>query len=42
MPAQDSSRQELMAAQQTQFQYQLMTRAVNDQYALVKTAASAS
>jgi flagellar basal-body rod protein FlgB len=35
-------RQELMAAQQTQFQYQLMTRAVNDQYSLIKTAASAS
>jgi flagellar basal-body rod protein FlgB len=33
-------RQQMMAAQQTQFQYQLMTRAVSDQYALIKTAAA--
>jgi flagellar basal-body rod protein FlgB len=35
-------RKEMLSAQQTQFQYQLMTRAVNDQYALIKTAAGAS
>lgn len=32
-------RKETMAATQTQFQYQLMTRAVTDQYSLVKTVA---
>lgn len=35
-------RQQVLAAEQTQFQYQLMTRAVSDQYALLKTATSAS
>jgi flagellar basal-body rod protein FlgB len=35
-------RKEMLAASQTQFQYQMMTRAVSDQYALVKTAAGAS
>jgi flagellar basal-body rod protein FlgB len=33
-------RKEMLAATQTQFQYQLMTRAVNDQFTLIKTAAS--
>jgi flagellar basal-body rod protein FlgB len=32
-------RKETMAATQTQFQYQLMSRAVTDQYSLVKTVA---
>lgn len=31
-------RKQMLAASQTQFQYQLMTRAVTDQYALIKTA----
>ena len=33
-------RKETLAATQTQFQYQLMTRAVSDRFALIKTAAS--
>jgi flagellar basal-body rod protein FlgB len=32
-------RKETLAATQTQFQYQLMTRAVNDRFNLIKTAA---
>jgi flagellar basal-body rod protein FlgB len=32
-------RKEMLAATQTQFQYQLMTRAVSDQFALVKISA---
>ena len=32
-------RKETMAAMQSQFQYQILTRAVNDRYNLVKTAA---
>ncbi|QIG42470.1 flagellar biosynthesis protein FlgB [Nocardioides anomalus] len=34
-------RKELMAASQTQFSYQLMTRAVSDQFALLSTAVGA-
>jgi flagellar basal-body rod protein FlgB len=33
-------RKEILAATQTQFQYQLMSRAVSDQFSLIKTAAS--
>jgi flagellar basal-body rod protein FlgB len=33
-------RKETLAATQTQFQYQLMTRAVSDRFSLIKTAAS--
>jgi len=33
-------RKEMLAATQTQFSYQLMTRAVSDRFALIKTAAS--
>jgi len=33
-------RKETLAATQTQFQYQLMTRAVSDRFALIRTAAS--
>lgn len=33
-------RQQVLAAEQTQFQYQLMTRAVSDQYSLIKTASA--
>jgi flagellar basal-body rod protein FlgB len=33
-------RKEILAATQTQFQYQLMTRAVGDRFSLVKMAAS--
>jgi flagellar basal-body rod protein FlgB len=35
-------RQESLAAMQTQFQYQMMTRAVSERFALVTTAAGAS
>ena len=34
-------RKEMMAASQTQFQYQLMTRAVTDQFTLLSTAVGA-
>lgn len=34
-------RKETLAAIQSQFQYQMMTRAVSDRYALITTAASA-
>ena len=34
-------RKELMAASQTQFSYQLMTRAVSDQFSLISTAVGA-
>lgn len=34
-------RQESLSAIQTQFQYQMMTRAVSDRFALVRTAAGA-
>ena len=33
-------RKEMLAATQTQFQYQMMTRAVNDRFSLVKTVAT--
>ncbi|MBJ7359168.1 MAG: flagellar biosynthesis protein FlgB [Nocardioides sp.] len=33
-------RKEMLAATQTQFQYQLMTRAVGDRFSLIKMAAS--
>jgi flagellar basal-body rod protein FlgB len=33
-------RKETLAATQTQFQYQLMTRAVSDRFSLIKTVAS--
>jgi len=33
-------RKEMLAATQTQFAYQLMTRAVSDRFSLIKTAAS--
>lgn len=35
-------RHEAMAAMQTQYQYQVMTRALSDRYDLVRTAAGAS
>ena len=35
-------RQESLSAIQTQFQYQMMTRAVSDRFALVRTAAGAA
>jgi flagellar basal-body rod protein FlgB len=35
-------RKETMAAMQTAFQYQMLTRAVNDRMSLVRTAAGAS
>ena len=35
-------RKETMAAVQSQFQYQILTRAVNDRFSLVKTAAMGS
>ena len=34
-------RKEMLAATQTQFQYQLMTRAVSDQFTLIKISAGA-